>query len=147
MLSPPPLRRLCRYWGISDSEISTGWRAFLIVCAVLMPAWTFTSWWLMKNRVRHATRWLLLYGVVLEACYAAVLSLAIANVSRSPAIGWIVIISTALQICETCAYLSVMGCLNDSDAEMYAQQHAGRSGESGDGMGLGSDSSADQRSV
>lgn len=109
----------------------------------------------MKNRVRHATRWLLLYGVVLEACYAAVLTLAIANVSRSPAIGWIVIISTALQICETCAYLSVMGCLHESDAEMYAEQqravlgsaHAGRTGASGDGMRLGADSSADEGSA
>ena len=117
-----------------------------------MPAWTLTSWWLMKNRVRHATRWLLLYGVVLEACYAAVLSLAIANVSRSPTIGWIVIISTALQICETCAYLSVMGCLHDPDAEMLGQQQRTALGSapanrSGDGAGYHADGDAEERSV
>lgn len=117
-------------WGLRDSALARPARAVLIACALVLPAWSVTSWRMMNGRSASSAQVILAFGLLLIPLYVAVLLVCVAGLRTSHASGdegspWLMValIATALQLVETAAYLVVVACLRKALGADAVERH------------------------
>lgn len=105
------------FWGITGTALSLPARTILLLCALVLPTWTATSWLAMGGRQPWHASFIISFGLALLPLYSAVLLICIGRISSDGTArsAWhmLALVATSLQLFETSAYLVVVACLRD----------------------------------
>mmetsp|Transcript_22814 Transcript_22814/g.56342 ORF Transcript_22814/g.56342 Transcript_22814/m.56342 type:complete len:154 (+) Transcript_22814:1490-1951(+) len=98
-------------WGIMAPQMQTAVRAVLILCGLVLPAWSYTSWVCMQRATLFDWHVILGFGCSVELLYTVVLVCLSGMDFTTKTTELVAFVFTALALVETFAYLVVIACM------------------------------------